>query len=57
VPYAKVAPGADAYSVDHGAGIFFVAPDGIAAYSSAPHDAAVLARDYRRVLTRHGTRR
>jgi len=57
VPYAKVAPGADAYSVDHGAGIFFVAPDGIAAYSSAPHDAAMLARDYRRLLTRHGTKR
>ena len=57
VPYAKVAPGPDAYTVDHGAGIFFVAPDGIAAYSSAPHDAAVLARDYRRVLTRHGTKR
>ena len=56
VPYARVASGADAYTVDHGAGIFFVAPDGIAAYSSAPHDPAVLARDYRLLLARHGTK-
>ena len=57
VPYAKVASGADAYTVDHGAGVFFVAPDGIAAYSSAPHDPAVLARDYRLLLAPHGTAR
>jgi protein SCO1/2 len=57
VPYAKVALGSDAYTIDHGAGIFFVAPDGIAAYSSAPHDAAVLSRDYRLVLARHGKKR
>lgn len=55
VPYAKVALGADAYTVDHGAGVFFVAPDGIVAYSSAPHDAEVLARDFRRIRARHGT--
>lgn len=54
VPYAKVARSEDAYAIDHGAGVFLVAPDGIAAYSSAPHDAAVLAHDYRLVLARHG---
>ena len=57
VPYAKVATDSDTYTVDHGAGVFFVAPDGIAAYSSAPHDAAVLAHDYRLVLARHGRNR
>jgi len=54
VPYARVALGEGAYTIDHGAGVFLVAPDGIAAYSGAPHDAAVLARDYRLVLARHG---
>jgi protein SCO1/2 len=57
VPHAKVAVGADSYTVDHGAGIFFVAPEGLVAYSSAPHDAEALARDYRRILARYGTRR
>jgi protein SCO1 len=57
VPFAKVAVGADSYTVDHGSGIFFVSPEGLVAYSSAPHDAEVLARDYRRILERHGTRR
>jgi protein SCO1/2 len=57
VPYAKVSLDAGTYTIDHGAGVFFVAPDGIAAYSGAPHDATVLARDYRRVLARHGTAR
>ena len=57
VAYAKTALSPDGYSVDHGAGLFFVAPDGIAAFSSAPHEAEVLARDYRRVLARHGTQR
>jgi protein SCO1/2 len=57
VPYAKVVPGAGSYTIDHGTGIFFVAPDGIAAYSGAPHDASVLARDYRLVLARHGKSR
>jgi protein SCO1 len=56
-PYAKVALSEDAYTMDHGAGVFLVAPDGIAAYSGAPHDAAVLASDYRLVLARHGQRR
>ncbi len=57
VAYAKTALSPDSYGVDHGAGIFLVAPDGIAAFSSAPHEAEVLARDYRRVLARHGTHR
>jgi protein SCO1/2 len=57
VPHAKVAAEADSYTVDHGSGIFFVAPEGLVAYSSAPHDAEALARDFRRVLARHGTRR
>jgi protein SCO1 len=55
VPLGKVASDAGSYTVDHGAGIFIVAPDGIAAYSSAPHDASVLARDYRLILAGHGT--
>jgi len=58
VPYAKVAlDGEGRYTVDHGAGVFIVAPDGIVAYSGAPHDSAVLARDYRLVLGRHGSPR
>jgi protein SCO1/2 len=57
VSYAKIALDSDGYTVDHGAGIFFIAPDGIAAYSGAPHDAAALARDFRRVLARRGTGR
>lgn len=57
VPHARVAAGADTYTVDHGSGVFFVAPEGLVAYSGAPHDAAVLARDYRRIVARHGTRR
>lgn len=55
VPVNRVALDADSYTVDHGAGVFIVAPDGIVAYSSAPHDASVLARDYRLILARHGT--
>lgn len=57
VPYAKAAlDGEGGYTVDHGAGVFVVAPDGIVAYSGPPHDSDVLARDYRLVLARHGSR-
>jgi cytochrome oxidase Cu insertion factor (SCO1/SenC/PrrC family) len=50
VPYVRVSRGSD-YSLDHGSGIFIVGPDaGINAYLSAPHDAAIIARDFRRVL-------
>lgn len=51
VPFARVSLPDGGYTMDHGSGVFFVAPTGaIAAYSSAPHDAAVLARDYRKVV-------
>jgi protein SCO1/2 len=40
-----------AYSVDHSAAIFLVGPDGRqAALFGAPHDAATIARDYRRIV-------
>jgi hypothetical protein len=39
------------YTMDHGSGLFLVGPGGgLMAYLSAPHDAAVVARDYRRIL-------
>jgi cytochrome oxidase Cu insertion factor (SCO1/SenC/PrrC family) len=39
------------YTMDHGSGIFVVGPSGgIVAYLSAPHDAGVIARDYRKLL-------
>ncbi|MFO1407060.1 MAG: SCO family protein [Steroidobacteraceae bacterium] len=53
VPYLKVPVPGGAYNVDHGTGIFLVGPDGrLVAYFSAPHDAAVLARDYRAIVNR-----
>lgn len=52
VPFAKVSLPEGGYTMDHGSGLFIVDPSGgIAAYSSAPHDASVLARDYRKVVT------
>jgi protein SCO1 len=51
VPFAKVSLPEGGYTMDHGSGVFIVDPSGgIAAYSSAPHDASVLARDYRKVV-------
>jgi protein SCO1/2 len=51
VPYAKVTTPDGGYTMDHGSGIFVVGPSGgIVAYLSAPHDAGVIARDYRKVL-------
>jgi len=51
VPYAKVTMPDGGYTMDHGSGIFVVSPTGgIVAYLSAPHDAGVIARDYRKVL-------
>ena len=48
VPYAKVPTPDGSYTLDHGAGVYFVAPTGaIAAYSSPPLRPEVLARDYR----------
>ena len=52
VPYAKVASAGGGYTLDHGAGVFFVDPQAaIEAYSSAPHDATVLATDYRALVS------
>jgi protein SCO1/2 len=51
VPYAKVGLPSGGYTLDHGAGLFIVGPDAaIVAYSSAPHDASVLAADYRAIV-------
>lgn len=55
VPYAKVTLPEGGYTMDHGSGIFVVGPSGgIVAYSSAPHDASTIARDYRKVLAYAG---
>jgi cytochrome oxidase Cu insertion factor (SCO1/SenC/PrrC family) len=46
------------YTMDHGSGLFVVGPSGgIVAFLSAPHDAAVIARDYRKVVAWAGDRR
>ena len=51
VPFAKVPLPGGGYTLDHGAGLFVVSPAGaLAAYSSPPLDATVLARDYRKVV-------
>jgi protein SCO1/2 len=51
VPYAKVSLPEGGYTMDHGSGIFIVGPSGgIAAYSSARHEASTIAGDYRKVL-------
>ena len=51
VPFAKVPLPGGGYTMDHGAGLFVVSPKGaLAAYSSPPLDATVLARDFRKVL-------
>jgi protein SCO1 len=51
VPFAKVPLPGGGYTMDHGAGLFVVSPEGaLAAYSSPRLDAAVLARDYRKVV-------
>jgi protein SCO1/2 len=55
VPYAKVNLPEGGYTMDHGSGIFVVGPSGgIVAYSSAPHDASTIARDYRTLLAFQG---
>ena len=52
VPYARVAGAGGGYTLDHGAGVFFVDPRAaIEAYSSAPHDPTVLAADYRALVS------
>ena len=55
VPYLKVDVPGGGYNMDHGSGLFLVGPGGtLVAYSSAPHVAAVLARDYRSIVTANG---
>jgi protein SCO1/2 len=52
VPFAKVSLPEGGYTMDHGSGLFIVGPGGgIDAYSSSPHEAAVLARDFRKVVS------
>ena len=51
IPFAKVPLAEGGYTMDHGAGVFFVGPDGnVHAYSSPPLRADTLARDYRKVV-------
>jgi protein SCO1 len=55
VPYSKVSLPDGGYTMDHGSGIFVVGPSGgIVAYTSAPHDAAIIARDYRKLVAFEG---
>jgi protein SCO1/2 len=57
VPYAKVSLPEGGYTMDHGSGVFVVGPTGgIVAYMSGPHDAIVMARDYRRIVAYAGGR-
>ncbi len=57
VPYAKVSLPDGGYTMDHGSGIFVVGPSGgVVAYSSAPHDATIIAHDYRKLLAFEGAR-
>jgi protein SCO1 len=58
VPFAKVPLPQGGYTMDHGAGVFFVAPDGnVHAYSSPPLGAESLARDYRTLVAYFAERR
>ena len=51
VPYARVPLPEGGYTMDHGSGLFLVGPGGgLVAYLSAPHEAAIIARDFRRIL-------
>ncbi|NJD30997.1 MAG: SCO family protein [Gammaproteobacteria bacterium] len=52
VPYSKVSLPDGGYTMDHGSGLFVVGPSGgIVAYSSAPHDAPAIARDFRKIVS------
>jgi protein SCO1/2 len=58
VPYARVTTPEGGYTMDHGSGLFVVGPGGsMVAYLSAPHEAATIARDYRRIVAWPGARR
>jgi cytochrome oxidase Cu insertion factor (SCO1/SenC/PrrC family) len=44
---------AGGYTMDHSSSLFLIGPDGrLVATSGAPHDADVLARDYRTLVVR-----
>lgn len=50
--YARVPAPDGSYTLDHSSAVFLVGPRGsLVATSSAPHDAAVMARDYRAIVT------
>jgi protein SCO1/2 len=49
--YARVEQPGGGYTMDHSAGLYLVGPRGrLVATTGAPHDAAVIARDYRAIL-------
>jgi len=57
VPYARVDLPDGGYTMDHGSGIFVVGPEGgIDAFLSAPHDARIIAQDYRALVAWKGRR-
>jgi protein SCO1/2 len=58
VPYSKVEMPEGGYTMDHGSGLFVVGPTGgLVAFLSGPHDAAVVARDFRSIAAWAGGRR
>jgi protein SCO1/2 len=58
VPYSRVAMPEGGYTMDHGSGLFLVGPTGgLVAFLSGPHEAATIARDYRRIVAWAGDRR
>ena len=51
--YARVPLAAGGYTMDHSSSLFLIGPDGrLVATSGAPHEADVIARDYRALVTR-----
>ena len=58
VGYARVPLATGGYTMDHSASLFLIGPDGrLVATSGAPHDAAVIARDYRALVARRSPSR
>jgi len=52
--YARVPLAGGGYTMDHTSSLFLIGPDGrLVATSGAPHDADVIARDYRVLVARH----
>jgi protein SCO1/2 len=51
--YARVPLAPGGYTMDHSSSLFLIGPDGrLVATSGAPHDAEIIARDYRALLAR-----